>query len=289
MDLKKSYFIAHLVIVFFTWGISYSQISVGAPTLPLKGTLLDIKQGASDANNTNSTKGVLFPRVFINDKTKLGIDVDGEASKYAGAQVYNTNGEIGKGMYTWDGVQWVKYVTSVTYKQTQDTEMIAFKTTGINDTYSLDKANVELTALTVPSWTATLDGNMYITTVLYASLVIEEDKLETKRTDLGNTFFKIELRGSDGSVSTFLAGCTPINAFASAVKGSSTLPYYAKSNPAVAIAQGAAPVKKGVTYSIKVLATEGWAPSGTVTVGTYSWKTFNAYSTLKADFISVPY
>ncbi|MDR0229234.1 MAG: hypothetical protein LBI72_09245 [Flavobacteriaceae bacterium] len=283
MNLKKSYFAVFMVLSVFTSGTVYSQVSVGDPSPPLQGVLLDIKEGASDANNTNSKKGVLFPRVFIADKTKLGIDLDTKAKEYAGAQVYNTNDVLGKGMYTWDGEKWVKYVTSVTTKKTQDTEMVAFRTTGKTDIYAVSKnTDIELLALRVPSWTATLDGNLYISAVLYAKLAANLNA-SAKATDLGNTFFKIVLTGSDGSKETFLAACTPINAQASA-NG-----YYARNNPAVAMSQGAASVKKGVTYSIKVYATEGWADNGTVTAGTYDWNPFYAYSTLKADFISVPY
>ncbi|MDM1361223.1 hypothetical protein SAMN04488018_10146 [Myroides marinus] len=283
MNLKKSCLIVLLTMGVFTSGKMYSQVSVGDPSPPLKGALLDIKQGPSDANNTNSTKGVLFPRVFIADKTKLGIDADTKALEYAGAQVYNTNDALGKGMYTWDGEKWMKYVTSVTTKKTQDTEMVAFRTTGKTDIYAVSKsADIELLALRVPSWTATLDGNLYISAVLYAKLAANANA-SNKATDLGNTFFKIILTGSDNSKETFLAACTPINAQASA-NG-----YYARNNPAVAMSQGAASVKKGVTYSIKVYATEGWAENGTITAGTYDWSPFFAYSTLKADFISVPY
>ncbi|KZE75323.1 hypothetical protein AV926_17060 [Myroides marinus] len=274
----------------FTSGKMYSQVSVGDPSPPLKGALLDIKQGPSDANNTNSTKGVLFPRVFIADKTKLGIDLDTKALEYAGAQVYNTNDVLGKGMYTWDGEKWMKYVTSITQKKTQDTEMVAFKTTGTStsDVYLLNKTDVEVSALSVSNWTAGLDGNLYITTVLYAKLSTSATDA-TGLTDLGNTFFKIELTGSDGSKAIFLAACTPINAKASPDGIVKNRSHYARNNPAVAIAQGAAPVKKGVTYSIKVFATEAWADTGVVRVGTFAWNGFNAFSTLKADFISVPY
>jgi len=288
MNLKKSYLIVLLTLGAFTSGKMYSQVSVGDPSPPLKGVLLDVKQGPSDANNTNSTKGVLFPRVFIADKTKLGLDSDTKALEYAGAQVYNTNDAIGKGMYTWDGDKWVKYVTSVTHKKTQDTEMVDFKTTGTAsaDIYLLNKPNVEITALAVPSWTASLDGKLYITTVLYAKL--SSNASGTQNTDLGNTFFRVELRGSDNSLSTFLAACTPINAKPSTA-GVGTASNYARNNPAVAIAQGAAEVKKGVTYSIKVYATEAWAEQGTVRVGTFVWEGNYAFSTMKVDFISVPY
>ncbi|MDM1346300.1 hypothetical protein HX052_07115 [Myroides marinus] len=286
MNLKKSCLIVLLTMGVFTSGKMYSQVSVGDPSPPLGGILLDIKQGPSDANNTNSTKGVLFPRVFIADKNKLGIDVDTKALEYAGSQVYNTNDVLGKGMYTWDGEKWVRYVTAVTYKKTQDSEMISFKTTSKTNMYLLNKNDTEITALALPSWTATLDGNLYITTVLYAKL--STNASGTQLTDLGNTFFRIELKGSDNTVATFLAACTPINAKPSSA-GVGTASTYARNNPAVAIAQGAAPVKKGVTYSIKVFATEAWAEPNTVTVGTFEWKSNYAFSTMKVDFISAPY
>jgi hypothetical protein len=287
MNLKKSYFLALLILGVFVSRTVYSQVSIGAPILPLKGTLLDIKEGASDKNNTNSTKGVLFPRVFIVDVSKLGIDSEVNAYEYAGSQVYNTNDAIGRGMYTWDGAKWVKYVTSATLKKTQETEMVSFKTTNKSDAYILTKSDVELTALALPSWTASLDGNLYITTVLYAKLATNASG--TQLTDLGNTFFKIELKGSDGSVAVFLAACTPINAKASSTGVGNTATFYAKNNPAVAIAQGAAPVKKGVTYSVKVFGVEAWADVNTVTAGTFEWKGNYAFSSMKVDFISLPY
>ncbi|MDM1348488.1 hypothetical protein HX052_14690 [Myroides marinus] len=288
MNLMKSYFIILLIISVFSSDTMYSQISVGNLSPPLDGVLLDIKERSSDSNNTNSSKGVLFPRVFIADKNKLGIDLDTKALEYAGAQVYNTNDAHGKGMYTWDGEKWVRYVTAVTYKKTQDSEMVSFKATGKTNTYVLTKSDVELSSLSLPSWTATLDGNLYITAVLYAKLATNASGTALA-TDLGNTFFKIELRGSDNSVETFLAACTPVNAQPSSAGVGNTSYYYAKNNPAVAIAQGAASVKKGVTYSIKVFAVEAWADANTAIVGTFEWKNNYAFSTMKVDFISLPY
>jgi hypothetical protein len=286
MNLKKSYLMVLLTLGVFISEKIYSQVSIGYPSPPLKGILLDIKEGSSDANNTNSTKGVLFPRIFITDKDELGIDLDTKKLEYVGAQVYNTNDAIGKGMYTWDGEKWVRYVTAVPYKKTQDTEMIAFRTTGVDDSYSLKNEDVELSTLAIHSWTPYLDGNIYITTVLYAKLATDAHTFQL--TDLGNTFFKIVLKGSDGSVSVFLAACTPINAKASSA-GVTGGGYYTKNNPTVAIAQGAAPVKKGVTYSVKVFGVEAWAVANTVTAGTFVWRNNYAFSTLRADFISVPY
>lgn len=286
MNLMKSCFTVLLILGVFTAGEVYSQVSVGDPSPPLKGVLLDIKQGPSDANNTNSTKGVLFPRVFITDVLKLGIDSDTKALEYAGCQVYNTNDAIGKGMYTWDGVKWVRYVVSVTYKKTQESEMVSFRTTSKTDMYPLTKPDVEVASLALPSWTANLDGNLYMTTVLYAKL--STNATGTLNTDLGNTFFRIELKGNDNSVVTFLAACTPINAKPS-TGGVGTANTYARNNPAVAIAQGTAPVKKGVVYSIRVYATEAWTDQSTVTVGTFEWKGNYAFSSMKVDFISVPY
>lgn len=121
-----------LIAVFgFTLGI-HAQVTIGAGIPPEKGAILDIKEKDTKTpiNNVagleNSTKGVLYPKVFLRDAAKLtplyggsdngsGIWSDestiDEKLKATGMVVYNVNAEalnMDEGLYMWQIDEWVK-------------------------------------------------------------------------------------------------------------------------------------------------------------------------------------
>jgi len=93
-----------------------AQITVGTDTPPKAGSLLDLKQ--NDNLDENATKGLLFPRVALEDVVKMGpcvkSDEAQEADKLAhiGLTVYNITDSISvglcPGMYVWEGTAWTR-------------------------------------------------------------------------------------------------------------------------------------------------------------------------------------
>jgi len=94
-----------------------SQVTIGSTALPLKGTLLDLKEDVKDDGSDNSNKGMMLPRVVLSAIDNLspmlsGSDVTDETLKpsYTGLVVYNVGivPPFEKGMYIWDGAKWNK-------------------------------------------------------------------------------------------------------------------------------------------------------------------------------------
>lgn len=89
-----------------------SQVTIGSREKPREGAILDLKQ--NNLANTNSTKGLLLPRVNLRDKHNLypmfdqEYDKNVEDLKHAGLIVYNINAcyDKGRGPYTWTSVEW---------------------------------------------------------------------------------------------------------------------------------------------------------------------------------------
>jgi Fibrobacter succinogenes major domain (Fib_succ_major). len=106
----------HLIILLFT--ISYpsvmtAQVRIGGSSSVTKGAILDLKSSSSEREFIG---GLLLPNVYIKDKKYLPggtgyfsdfpeNDVDTDLT-LEGLIVYNTNAEIGKGIYYWDGNDW---------------------------------------------------------------------------------------------------------------------------------------------------------------------------------------
>jgi len=91
-----------------------SQITIGSDEQPVSGSLLQLKENESTADN--SSKGLLLPRVELTRiqglRPMLG-NWDGDAyewNRHIGLTVYNVNNCLqkgwGHGVYSWDGIQW---------------------------------------------------------------------------------------------------------------------------------------------------------------------------------------
>ena len=103
----------------------HAQVTVGSNIKPVDGALLDLKEQQT-AGTSNTTKGMVFPRVSLSDKEKLfpmfravngsdyEIDDNTKTPKvteditHTGLVVYNINdaSPFKKGLYIWDGAQW---------------------------------------------------------------------------------------------------------------------------------------------------------------------------------------
>ncbi|MFV0538048.1 MAG: hypothetical protein ACK5M3_11860 [Dysgonomonas sp.] len=101
----------------------YGQVTIGSGIKPQKGVILDLKEFDPDMYNSTSEKAFIIPRVFLNeDLTKLVIDEDSKGLEYAGAQVFNTNPNLSKAIYVWDGSSWNN--VRVTRNKAQDSELV---------------------------------------------------------------------------------------------------------------------------------------------------------------------
>ncbi|PXV58936.1 hypothetical protein CLV62_14011 [Dysgonomonas alginatilytica] len=98
-----------------------AQVTIGGALEPSKGALLDLKEFESKDNNVNSTKGLMLPRVDIQNINELypmfSNDADYNNStkpefkdalkqSHIGLMVYNTNECLGKGLMVWNGTMW---------------------------------------------------------------------------------------------------------------------------------------------------------------------------------------
>lgn len=93
-----------------------AQITVGSEVSPAKGSLLDLKE--NDGTNENSKKGMLFPRVALEDAVKLDpciksdVVQDADKKTHIGLTVYNITDDLTvglcPGLHVWDGDKWVR-------------------------------------------------------------------------------------------------------------------------------------------------------------------------------------
>ena len=116
-DLAKNVKCSTFTLLFFVCILfpAQSQVTIGSISVPLKGTLLDLKESDDQTGNANSTKGMILPRVFLTSEDSLlpiltGTEPDYEAlkPKYTGLIVYNVDSiaPFEKGLYSWDGNRW---------------------------------------------------------------------------------------------------------------------------------------------------------------------------------------
>lgn len=117
IKLMKLHFTKLICVIFlFICSQTKAQVTVGSNTPPRKGSLLDLKQ--NDNLNENSSKGLLLPRVALEDITKMKpcIQSDSPQSEdkllHTGLLVYNVTDSISVGLcpgvYTWTGERWAK-------------------------------------------------------------------------------------------------------------------------------------------------------------------------------------
>jgi len=91
-----------------------SQVTIGSLSEPLEGTLLDLKETDESTGGANSHKGMIYPRVYLDDIYNLSPIIERSESnsennpKYTGMTVYNvnTNAPFEKGLYVWNGTKW---------------------------------------------------------------------------------------------------------------------------------------------------------------------------------------
>lgn len=132
--VKKSILITLLLL---TSLIASSQVTIGLEEVPAEGALLQLKNQSITAQNANSTKGLLLPRVnfdpvgsatgttaqklVVSLKLVLPSGTVVDETTHVGLMVYNvvtqtvssTNApfaetKICPGVYVWNGTQWVR-------------------------------------------------------------------------------------------------------------------------------------------------------------------------------------
>lgn len=131
---------------------------------------MDLKED-SVTNGANSTKGLIFPRVNLNQKNSL-IDIadvvyteTNEQIAHTGLVVYNTNADFdkGKGLNIWDGTQWISFkpdTIKTTFEKIVYTERPYFMGMANSKVSILD-----LSLLAIPNgWTIFSYNNAFINT-----------------------------------------------------------------------------------------------------------------------------
>lgn len=111
MTLKKN--IISVLFVCFLAGTINGQVTIGINQPAKPGALLDLKQ--EDISGSNSTKGLMLPRVLLTDEENLlpmfdaGYNKAEEDANHTGLLVYNVNTCFmnGPGLYAWNGKEWV--------------------------------------------------------------------------------------------------------------------------------------------------------------------------------------
>lgn len=123
--LLSSFF---LLLNISTFSLLNAQITIGSGEQPNVGAILDLKDGTVGPNNETAKKGLVLPRVALQDYSKLqmginGPDLTSEASAHTGLVVYNVNKDFNKcdqtsipsGVYVWEGNEWVVLMSSEEY------------------------------------------------------------------------------------------------------------------------------------------------------------------------------
>lgn len=125
-----------------------AQVTIGSPLPANKGSLLDIKEYTSNSDNANSTKGLLLPRVLLNNATEFETVLSGvtaqEKESHVGLMVYHVGSvNLCAGVYAWDGSQWVRASSDVC------TVSMDCGSVKINGTYSVGVALSALNTITL--------------------------------------------------------------------------------------------------------------------------------------------
>jgi hypothetical protein len=133
--MKKSILLAGFTALMSGAALN-AQVTIGADATPSKAALLELKTQAPDADNVTSTKGgLVLPRVKLVNPATLepfistsGLDwTDETKTLHTGLLVYNltVNADFSKGIYLWDGIQWVVYRHSREISVTADNGLTA--------------------------------------------------------------------------------------------------------------------------------------------------------------------
>ena len=92
-----------------------AQVTIGNLSDPQTGALLDLKENDTvSLSQPNSSKGVLFPKVSLQNANSLqplyATTVDPQKTTSVGMIVYNVNANaigLETGLYVWDGAKWI--------------------------------------------------------------------------------------------------------------------------------------------------------------------------------------
>jgi len=109
--------ICYLFIFIGLESVAMAQITIGVSEPPVAGALLQVKSIENvNKMNANSTKGLMLPRVNLNNMKELtpilpqGYNKSFENPIHTGLLVFNTNNELpnsnGIGVYLWNGEYW---------------------------------------------------------------------------------------------------------------------------------------------------------------------------------------
>ena len=94
----------------------FPQVTIGSTVKPIEGAILDLKQNEGIVDNSN--KGLMLPRVELEDKMSLypmfskevyTLDKTEIDKRHKGLLVFNINEKVDdlcKGLYIWNGLEW---------------------------------------------------------------------------------------------------------------------------------------------------------------------------------------
>jgi hypothetical protein len=97
--MKKMFF---LMLALLIWSVASmnAQVTIGSANPPHSGAILDLQ---------STTQGLKLPNVALDDDlTVFGLPDTDPAADAKGMYVYNTNPNIGEGVYVWDGDKWLQ-------------------------------------------------------------------------------------------------------------------------------------------------------------------------------------
>jgi uncharacterized protein (TIGR02145 family) len=116
--MKKINLFLLLALAFLACAGLQAQVRIGDNTAPTPGTILDL--------NSTTKGGLLLSNVSIDNLNKIPVKAnmfpgitagvnDGNNPGFKGAIIYNTNPDIGVGVYVWAGTQWIPIGTNILY------------------------------------------------------------------------------------------------------------------------------------------------------------------------------
>jgi hypothetical protein len=103
--MKKVLFLMILPFLILGTASVNGQVRIGGESEPNKAAVLDLN--ASDDVN-NGTLGLALPRVSLGALSGKGAELINGVTPLNGMLVYNTNGDLGVGLYYWSTSTWVK-------------------------------------------------------------------------------------------------------------------------------------------------------------------------------------
>lgn len=166
--------------------MSFSQVTIGSGIEPVQGALLDLKQTSAIA--ANSSKGFLFPRVYLTTVSQLTDISDVNTTDpnqlllHTGLTVYNTNASFqgGVGINMWDGAKWVNIL-----QPQLKSNLAAFLDQGSSITLNLAIPATNWRYIALPNKLIDLNGEYNTSSGVYTA----------KNTGTYNVNFRVSLSG----------------------------------------------------------------------------------------------